>query len=76
MLNKNFAKFVQNSCSDVVTQDAEYMELQRKLVQAEEDNDLEAQEEYSSRMEVRAEEVCFTAGWNAAIQFCLKGAAI
>ena len=75
-MDKHFIEFVRSSCGDAVQKDSEYMELQRKLVKAEKDNDASAQEEYNSLMETRAEEVCFTAGWNAAIQFCLKGAAI
>lgn len=70
--DKNFKLFVQNSCSDAVTQDKEYMVLQSKLVQAEKNGDMKAYEEYSSQMEVRAEEVCFTAGFNAAMQLILK----
>lgn len=72
MHNENFTKFVQSCCSDAVTKDEEYMELQIKLVQAEKNGNIEAQEEYNSRMEVRAEEVCFIAGFNAAMQIMLN----
>jgi hypothetical protein len=75
-MDKNFVEFVRSSCCDAVTKDSEYMVLQSKLAQAEKDRDIEAMGEYNCRMEIRAEEVCFTAGWNAAIQFCLKGATI
>lgn len=76
MPDKNFVEYVRSSCCDATTKDKEYMELQSKLAQAEKDKDAAAQEEYNCRLEIRAEEVCFTAGWNAAMQFCLKGAVI
>lgn len=76
MPDKNFIQFVRNSCCDVLQQDKEYMDLQTRLVEAEKAGDMKAQEEFSSSMEVRAEEVCFVAGYNAAMKLCLNGAVI
>ena len=73
MIDKNFVEYVRSSCSDAVTNDEEYRDLQSKLLQAENTGDIKALEEYNSRMETRAEEVCFVAGWNAAMQLLLRG---
>lgn len=76
MFNQNFIQFIRTSCCDALQQDGEYMRLQAAYVIAENDGDEQSKEEINCDMEVRAEEVCFTAGFNAAMQLCLKGAAI
>lgn len=72
MIDNNFTQFVTNSCCDALQQDKEYKNLQSKLVLAEKTGNMDEQEEFSSRMEVRAEEVCFTAGFNAAMRIILN----
>ena len=70
--NNNFKLFVQNSCSDTVTQDKKYMKLQSDYVLAQGCGDTGSQEEIQCAMEARAEEICFMAGFRAAMEFILN----
>lgn len=72
MQNKNITLFAQNSCSDALTQDKKYMKLQSNYVLAQDCGDTRSQEEIQCEMEARAEEICFMAGFNAAMQFILE----
>lgn len=76
MQNKNITLFAQNSCSNALTQDKKYMKLQSDYVLAQGCGDTGSQEEIQYAMEARAEEICFMAGFRAAMGFILKGAEI
>lgn len=76
MMNDNFIQFVRNSCCDALSADAEYMKLQSNHAIAISDKDNDSAEEIQDEMECRAEEVCFAAGWNAAMQLILKGVSV
>jgi hypothetical protein len=73
MQDKNFICFVQNSCSDAVSQDKEYMKLQSDYLLAQNCGDTGSQEEIQCEMEARAEEICFMAGFRAAMQIYING---
>lgn len=73
MQDKNFEIFVQNSCSDTLSQDKDYMKLQSDYVLAQNCGDTESQEDIMYEMEARAEKVCFMAGFKAAMQIFING---
>lgn len=76
MYNDILINFVRSSCLDALSGDVEYMKLQSNYAIAVNDGDKKSAEEIQDEMEARAEEVCFAAGFNSAMQLTLKGVSL
>lgn len=68
MYDENFMGYVRSNIQDTLSQDKQYMFMQSECVKVEKSGNVKLQEEIQYDMEARAEELCFIAGFNAAIR--------
>lgn len=66
-VNSDFMKNVYERIEKALTENEEYMNLQRECVQAKKDKLDELADDISDQMEAKSEELCYLQGFNDAI---------
>ncbi len=67
MPNSAFMQYVFNRIDEILKNDPEYMKMQSDCVTAEGCGDMKSLQEITLQLEIRAEELCYLAGFKDAI---------
>jgi hypothetical protein len=70
-MDKDFMQFIYARCEKALTGNAEYMELQSKCADARKNNDIDTYDNLSCELEARAQDLCYTQGFNDAMRMLL-----
>ncbi len=70
--NDDFMQYVYERVEKALKENGEYMELQYKYVEAQNNNNNELANEIKNTMEARAEELCYIRGFNDAMQHIIN----
>ena len=71
-MDRDFIEYVYKNCESALVKDEKYRILQSKHVEAVKKGEIDLIEEISCAMECRTEEICFMAGFKAAIQIMIN----
>lgn len=71
-MNKDFMQYVYTRIEKALSENAEYMELQSKNVEAMLNHEDKLANNIADEMEAKAEELCYMKGFNDALQLMLN----